>query len=208
MAPALTGRSQAGGLHRGRSVCSKLYGFRMRHGAHPRARRTSTCAASHPNDDLIFATTLHRPEWQLNTSKAAMAELRARQARDAELLSLDALERHSCATLECVVWNRMLLYFGCCAPCCAQPGPTDTVSIEGSTLAMASSLIDVIAQQGAGPEGQWAKQEGGGGAVPQASAPQHWQLLQRPPAAGGVCATEALQDCPTFSTQCGRSHLC
>lgn len=33
-----------------------------------------------------------------------MAELRARQARDAELLSLDALERHSCATLECVTW--------------------------------------------------------------------------------------------------------
>lgn len=31
-----------------------------------------------------------------------MAEVRARQARDAELLSLDALERHSCATLESV----------------------------------------------------------------------------------------------------------
>ena len=43
---------------------------------------------------------LDRPVWQLNTSKAAMAELRAKEARNAELLRLDALERHTCATLE------------------------------------------------------------------------------------------------------------
>ena len=42
----------------------------------------------------------NRPVWQLNTSRVVMAHLRAKEARDAELLSLDALERHSCATLE------------------------------------------------------------------------------------------------------------
>jgi hypothetical protein len=56
--------------------------------------------SSQLNTQSCVLVARNRPVWQLNTSKVAMAELRAKEARDAELLNLDALERHSCATLE------------------------------------------------------------------------------------------------------------
>ena len=58
---------------------------------------TEFCVDAGPE---LALSGFHRPLWQLNTSRVAMARLQAKEARDAELLSLDALERHSCATLE------------------------------------------------------------------------------------------------------------